>query len=296
MSTAIQLFKETNDTLLMQADALGAHVSAGDRRIILAATEKPVRAYNDRELSEACVALVRGIMRNIGIVRQPDAFDGAQFMLTLREDFPDLTLEDVSNAFRLFNLGDLDAWLKKDSKGQPIDHYQQFSQRFYIAVLRAYKSKQLDAKHAVAGKVAYMLTAKSEEERDPHADRASTILVIKAICVDIASGKSPTYICTGLMEHVAWRAKLLPDTFQVTDDDRSRAKVKYLKRKDSAVAIAVHNVLKAGGVHDELETKARDVAVRRILESTCRQLGPEEVARRFDWLAERERSKIKSAS
>lgn len=296
MSTAITLYKETIDTLLLQADALGAHIPASDRRIIKAQGYKSIAKYNDNELTTICGKVVMGVMRNIGIHRQPDEFDGAQFMLTLKLHFADLTIEDVRNAFELFNLHELDPWLEKDAKGRPIDHFQQFSQRFYIAVLKAYQRKQHDTKHAVAGKVAFLLHAKQEEERDPHADRAAFILVVKDIALAVGRGEERPYIMTAEMEYILFRAKLLPETFDITGDDRSRARITMTHNKDSAVGASINNILKDAGVHPELEGKARNYAVRRLFKANAIALGQEEVARRFDWLAERQRAKAKKVA
>lgn len=301
MTSAVTLYNSTTDTLLMQADALGAHIPSSDRRMLIARCSTPLSAMPPKELTRAAGVILEFSMRDMGISRPPDEYDGTRFVDILVQHFPDFTIDEVKEAFERFSLGDLDPYLPTDSRGKTIDHYQQFSMRFYVKVLRAYRAKQQDVRQQVSGKVANAQRMKAVEERNPAADRAEFLCVLKQIVLSIASEEPQPYILTDEAEYLLWRAKLLPAEFAITDEDRGKAKWLLKRRKDAAVGIAIEKVLEAQGWHPDVEMRARGIAVRRLLNEGIRALGetPEErcaeVTKRFDWLIERWREKAKKA-
>jgi hypothetical protein len=282
MST--QLARATELDLVMQADAMGLLLNSTDRKLLKASGWKPIRETSGEELLRDCRSLVANAMRDLGITKAPDAYDGARFMDIVREHFGEMTIVDLKNAFELFITGDLDEYVPRDSKGRVIDHYQQFSARWYIGIIRAYRMRQQAARRTVVGKLELAKRYEADRSRNPIADRVQMVEVLKALVVKIACGAQPVYVITAQAELVLKRLKILPSFVGVTTADVIEARKRLGRNKDSAVVSGIRMVMERGTVPEDVQAVAQNIALRRVLHDEAMRLGSDEVARRFDWL------------
>lgn len=283
MTLAIALFKQPATDLLMQVDANGLHVRATDRRLINAEGCTTIAHTSDAELVRAVNAIVKGASRDMGIHQEPDTWDKTRFVDVLREYFQGMSTVDVKNAFELYVLGDLDAYLPKDKSGKPIGHFQKWSMQFYVAVLRAYRMRQLEAKRDVSGKLELLLNEHREAERDPYDDRCLFLETLKGLIVQVANGEHPLMALTASADYTLKRLKLLPEAVSPTDDDVLVAREKLSHNKGSAVLASFKTAMKAGIIPSDLESASKAIAVRRLVRGEAMRIGPEQVATRFDW-------------
>lgn len=283
MTTAIALFKQPANDLLLQVDANAMHVKATDRRLIMAEGCTTIAHTSDTDLTRAVNAIVKGASRDMGIHQEPDAWDKTRFVDVLREYFPAMSTIDVKNAFELYVLGDLDPYLPKDKTGKPIGHYQKWSMQFYVAVLRAYRGRQLEAKRDVSGKLELLLMEHEHAARDPFEERCAFLGVLKGLIVQVANGEHPIMVLTASADYALKRIKLLPDAVVPTDEDVLTAREKLSHNKGSAVFAGFKSAMKAGIIPSDLESAAKAIAVRRLVRDEAKRIGPEQVAARFDW-------------
>ena len=295
MSTAIQLFSQPSEDLLMQCEAKGVVVSSLDRRLLKSEGYRSIGDTEPKVLVADCHALIKAVMRDLGIAHPPDAYDGTRFMDILREYFPTMSILDVKQAFELFVLGELEDYLPRDGKGKTIDHYQQFSARFYIALLRGYRQRQLVAKKNVSGKLGVLLLQEQSAEQDPYDARCSFLDVLKKLTMEVAEGKDPLMVLTNPAEWALRRVKMLPLVIDITPDDIAIARQRAIKNKDSAVVSSISKLLNEGVVPEDIHASAHNVACKRLVRRSARELGADEVGRRFDWLIQAYRKKQQNA-
>lgn len=292
-TTAIALFKGTVDDLLMQAEANGVTVSTTNQRMLITASGTSVAQIQPRALVGKVAAMCTGLCRTLGIHKDLDEFAQAEFMGYLQRNFPAMTLADVAQAFEFFVLGELDRFLPRDKDGLcDHKHYQAFAPVFYVPILKAYRKKQQDAKKELTDKVTLRLAEAKREDRDPMKDRVDTIAVIKDVALKVAAGEPVTYLMTHTTEWALRKVKMIPEEFEMTDDDIAQARHQCTRGRDSSVALAIHNVIKDGGMPEQVRDIARSKALRRVFAENAMALGAEEVGRRFDWLLEQYRKNV----
>lgn len=268
------------DELLMKADAHGVTISAKDRRLISNKGVRPISTMTRHELvtelagdkSTGSPGALQYLMRDLGITRPPDAYDGTRFVQVVAEHFPMLTLQDIKSAFEMFVLGELDSWIQDHKFG----HYQQFSVQFYTTVLRAYQRRQQQAVHDVRGKVEMKLL----EERKPQVNKAQ-------IAIDFARSVLAQFECfvacttnyivmPYAVGRFMFKMGLITDEPEVREDDRKVAASKMSKGKDVSVAVAINKALAAGG-NDDVENLAKGIAIERAIANVLREQGIEKV-------------------
>lgn len=287
MSTAIALYKGTNSDLVLQAQSHGVTLNSVERRILAIDGQRKISDTPGHELLNEVRAILAGVFRDLGIAKQPDAFDASRFMDLLREYYSDFSSAEVKQAFELYAVGELDSHLPRDRSGAVLQHFQQFSAMFYTQILRAYRQRRNEAKRDVSGRVGLRLLEAADEERDPYADRATFYTVLRNVCTEIAAGGSPVYMVTLAAEAIFRKLKLIPAHLEPSPRDVHAARSHMTRGKDSAVEDGIRNMIDAGHMPDDLQHVAQGIALRRVLREELRRLGPQEVGRRFDWLIER---------
>lgn len=111
--------------------------------IFEASTKTPIRDVPQVKMIEQVEKLSKFICRDIGIKAQIDQYDKTRFYDVLKRYYSDLTLNEIKLAFELSMVGELDAFLPKNSSGEPDKgHYQQFSVEYITKILQAYKRKK----------------------------------------------------------------------------------------------------------------------------------------------------------
>lgn len=284
MSTAIQLFHGTTDDLLMLAEANGVVVSKSESRAIVTGAGTRIGQIPDGELSDNIGTMLYGLFRMLGIHKEPDEFDGTQFMEDLQEYFEKMTLADVKHAFKAYIMGDLDGNLPKDSKGRVVQHYQSFAPVFYVPILKAYRAYQADAKKRVSDQVEGRLLLAAANDRDPVNDCCDLLLRLKETAVEVAKGESPSYLLGDTAEGALKWCGIIPEEFEVAPVDVQHAKMRLTRGRDSSVSLSIANMMKDGAMPDNMRIAARVCALRRLFREGAEKMGPERVAGLFDEL------------
>lgn len=278
--------------LLGQATEHGVAVTSVERRVLSMEGKLTISDTSDTMLVKQCKAIVQSAIKDLGITSQVEEYDAARFFDVLKEYFGDMVIEEVKMAFELYVMHQLDDYLPRDSKGSPVSHYNKFSMRFYVDVLKAYRQRRQHAKNNVQGKVSMLLLEKASAEQDPFEVRCGFLGVLKSLIVRLANGERPSMALTLSAEAALRKLKLLPQVVTPTDADYSAARLSMTKNKDIVIGMSLDNALKAGFRTDSWQNTAQVIATRRVLRETVEQLGAEEVARRFDWFIETTRQKI----
>ncbi len=293
MSTAIQLYQGTNSELMLSANSTGVRLTSVERRILSIDGNRTIAESDGETLRKEVRAILVGVFRDLGIVRQPDAFDATRLLDILKEYYGDMSTAEIKQAFELYAVGELNDHLPHDSKGQALQHFQQFSAMFYTQVIRAYRQRRSEAKKDVSGRVGVKLLEQKQAERDPYQDRATFYTVLRSVCTDIAHGNDPVFVITIEAESVLTKLKFLPASIVPTDYDVRTARSRMTRGRDAAVDESLGSLIEAGLVPEDLQHLARTVSVRRQLYQCLRELGPDEVGRRFAWLIDRhQQSKV----
>lgn len=282
MSTAITLSRQTPSQLVELCDEHEVRMTTAERRLLKSAGYKAIKDTDSETLLKDCRAVLVNVMRDLGIQRAPDAYDGARFMDVLREYFSDMTIVDVKQAFEMYLMGALDEQLPRGKDGQPFSHFQQFSASFYVKVLKAYQQTQREAKRSIEGRLSLSLMQKNDDSRDKWADLIDFLRVLKGIAVQVASGQEQVFVLTGRAEAALTKARLLPKQLTATEQDIGEARRRLSRNRDSAVRDGLNNAMEKGLLPTDLASHALSIAAKRLFIKECETLGAEEVAKRFD--------------
>lgn len=122
-------------------------LSRASSEIIRAGLHPRVQDMPDEKLIIKIAAQVKFIIQDVGI-RNVESMKhtAAQFMMTLKKYYGQLSLNDVKVAFEMCLVGELDEYLPKNKYGDPdSDHYQEFNKAYYTKVLNAYMKRRAGA-------------------------------------------------------------------------------------------------------------------------------------------------------
>jgi hypothetical protein len=248
------------------------------------AAYKTIEQTPDSALLQDARAIVVNVMRDLGISRQPDAYDGARFVDILKQYYGGMTIVDIKQAFEMYVMGELDADLPKGKDGAGFSHYQQFSASFYTKVLQAYRNRQLQSIRSVEGRMRLALVAESEAIRDKAADRMKVYDILEKAALDLSNGEEATLIMTAVAEAVYKQAALLPKEIVPSDADIVAARQGISRNKDSAVSAGLRNAMQQGTITDDLYAAASSVAAKRLLRKACEDVGAAVIKDRFEAL------------
>lgn len=120
-----------------------------EQRIFTESTKKTISEYGKDELIDGVAKLVKFVARDAGI-KSFDAYDVTRTMQLLKQYYSGFSLQEVSLAFELSLIGELDEYLPKDKNGQPDNnHYQSFGIGYVSKILNAYRRKRGDVESKV---------------------------------------------------------------------------------------------------------------------------------------------------
>jgi hypothetical protein len=271
--------------LLQTCEERGIHVTSIERKVLkggaASAVYGTIADTQSNVLVQDARAIITNVMRDLGISRQPDAYDGARFVDILKEYFGYMTIVDVKQAFEMFVMQELDDILPKGKDGSGLQHYQQFSASFYTKVLQAYRNKQLHAIRSVEGRVNLALVKETEQKRDPSQDKREVLRILEAVAVAYSRGEEPLLIMTALAETAFKNAGLLPKEVVPSEADVITARQLLSRNKDQAVSSGLKNAMANGHINDDLYATAANTAAKRMLRLSCEALGEVGVKERF---------------
>lgn len=155
-SVAIELYNPTPETKaievrrkMVQLPEVAKALTSVEKFIFAASTKTQIKDIDTDTLVEKLSILLKYISMDIGY-NIPQDIDDWNFIQTrildiLTRYFSELTLSEVKLAFELATTGELDAYLLKDSQGNPDrKHYQNLNAEYISKILNAYRKKQSD--------------------------------------------------------------------------------------------------------------------------------------------------------
>jgi hypothetical protein len=267
--------------LLQACEESGIHVTSIERKMLKGAAYNKIADTPTNVLVQDARAIIANVMRDLGITRQPDAYDGARFVDILKEYFAYMTIVDVKQAFEMFVMGELDDVLPRGKDGNGFQHYQQFSVSFYTKVLQAYRSKQLQSMRSVEGRVNLALVKETERKRDKSQDRREVLRILEGVAMSYARGDEPLFVMTALAETAFKHAGLLPKDIIPSEADIIAARQSLSRNKDQSVNSGFKNAMASGQMNDDLYAAGASIAAKRLLRTSCEALGECGVKERF---------------
>ena len=267
---------------MVQMPEIAKSLNPVEKYVFAASTKTQIADMSDEQLVAKTQQLFKFIAMDIGYIIPTDKTDWAyiqtRLLDILKRYFGQLTLADVKLAFELATTGELDAYLPKDSHGNPDrKHYQQFNADFLSKILNAYKLKQ----GAVIEKAYKALPRKYPEQTDEQ----------KKYYLNYSIRKNRTiflrYKYTGILDLELgsgmlcydWLVKIgFAEPLQATEEDRKKAYMRFMGRVSRGFVnkYEAAHVMKNGSQSPELEYSAYEVA--RI----------KEIRRAFDRMVEEE--------
>lgn len=137
-----------------------------DRRILAASAKKLISEMADEELIKAITSVFRLVAADVGYkITDKELWQQtlSRIYTMLKAYYQQLSMTEVSLAFELFVVGELDNYLPQRNGEVDKNHYQQFSPMYVNTVLNAYVQRQRDA-------VAKAYEVKIDEPQEPTED------------------------------------------------------------------------------------------------------------------------------
>lgn len=119
-----------------------------DRRILAASAKKLIGEMTDEELLKAIASVFKLVATDVGYkITDKELWKHtlSRIYTMLKAYYQQLSMTEVSLAFELFVVGELDKYLPKRNGEVDKNHYQQFSSMYVNTVLYAYVQRQRDA-------------------------------------------------------------------------------------------------------------------------------------------------------
>lgn len=111
--------------------------------VFVASTKCAVETYTDEKLAEKLNDLSNYLARDVGIMREVEPYQKARFLQIIRKYYNTFSLNEITIAFELALVGELDEFLPKGSDGKADkNHYQQFSVEYITKIMNAYSRKR----------------------------------------------------------------------------------------------------------------------------------------------------------
>lgn len=268
----------------MAGDARLARVlTRHELRMFKASCGKRIRDIEDGELLKRLGNLFRVVAMDTGYTI-PAAGEWALIQTRLfeyiREYYGGYTIEDMSLAFELLVVGELDDYLPKDSQGNADrKHYQRFNADYFARVLNAYGKRM----NTVIDK-----SYKSIEIDDAREPSKAEIEKSKHYLHKVVNDIYLRYKYTGLLTFGIGDEMLcymflskvgLAEDVEVSDSDRALALRRYMSRALSGLVnkYVAERVSKEGDNSSELDFTAYEIARGRAIEEAFKYMVDNEI-------------------
>lgn len=152
-------------SMVQRKEVLDA-LCVADRRILAASAKKLICEMTDGELIKAIASVFRLVAADVGYkITDKELWQQtlSRIYTMLKAYYQQLSMTEVSLAFELFVVGELDKYLHQRNGDVDKNHYQQFSPMYVNTVLNAYVQRQRDA-------VAKAYEVKVDEPQEPTED------------------------------------------------------------------------------------------------------------------------------
>lgn len=242
-----------------------------DRRILAASAKKLICEMTDEELINAIASVFRLVAADVGYkITDKELWQQnlSRIYTMLKAYYQQLSMTEVSLAFELFVVGELDKYLLQRNGEVDKNHYQQFSPMYVNTVLNAYVQRQRDA-------VAKAYDVKVDEPQEPTEDLEKSgrnyirAKFIKAFVYYKYHGKIKFDGADDMFYYGISRKLGYANRVVETDADRKKAFCIYMSRyyKGLVNKYDAYNVRKEGAKCDRIShlatIEARKAEVKR---------------------------------
>lgn len=257
-------------SMVQRKEILGA-LCVADRRILAASAKKLIIEMNDEELINAIASVFRLVAADVGYkITEKDLWQQtlSRIYTILKAYYQHLSMTEISLAFELFVVGELDKYLPQRNGEVYKNHYQQFTPMYVNTVLNAYVQRQRDA-------VAKAYEVKIDEPQEPTEDleRSGRNYIrskyIKAFLYYKYHGKIRFEGADDMFYYSISRKLGYADKVVETDADRKKAFGLYMSRYYRGLVnkFDAYNVRKEGASSDRIAhlatIEARKAEVKR---------------------------------
>lgn len=116
--------------------------------IFTATTKDSISLIDDDILATKLSSVIDFIAKDVGIMKEVEPYQKARMFQVLRKYYNEISLPEISLAFELAAVGELDDFLLKSNDGKPDkNHYQQFNIEYLSKILTAYIRKKNTVVH-----------------------------------------------------------------------------------------------------------------------------------------------------
>lgn len=116
--------------------------------IFTATTKDSISMIDDDILATKLSSVIDFIAKDVGIMKEVEPYQKARMFQVLRKYYNEISLPEISLAFELAAVGELDDYLLKNGDGKPDKHhYQQFNIEYLSKILTAYIRKKNTVVH-----------------------------------------------------------------------------------------------------------------------------------------------------
>lgn len=116
--------------------------------IFTATTKDSISLIDDDILATKLSSVIDFIAKDVGIMKEVEPYQKARMFQVLRKYYNEISLPEISLAFELSSVGELDDFLLKSGDGKPDKHhYQQFNIEYLSKILTAYIRKKNTVVH-----------------------------------------------------------------------------------------------------------------------------------------------------
>lgn len=243
-----------------------------EKLIFAASIKTQIKELDDNSLIAKISQMFKFIAMDVGF-KVPTNLEEWQYICTrlmgvLKRYYSDMTLADIKLAFELATMGELNAYLPKDSQGNPDkNHYQQFNADFFAKILNAYKHKR----NNVIGKAFEALPKPSDEmtpeQKKYYSNQTKAELILAYWEYKYTGSVSNMNPIREMLYYNRLVDVGLADSIVITDEDKQIA----LQQTLSWIAKGMVNPYEAGHIrrqgveHETVKVAAIGVSERRTL-------------------------------
>lgn len=128
---------------MMQIESVNDSLNMIEKSIFQASTKKPINSLDKNKLLADIPKFLKFLSKDLGLKSALDDYDVARFFDVITRYYGDLCFSEIKIAFEMAMLGELDAYLPKDSNGNAnANHYQSLSFEYVSKIMKAYKKKR----------------------------------------------------------------------------------------------------------------------------------------------------------
>lgn len=213
---------------ILSRPELAEKLTKVEMSIFTATTKDSISLIEDELLVTKLNSVIDFIAKDVGIMKDIEQYQKTRMFQVLRKYYNDISLSEISLAFELASVGELDDFLLKNSDGKPDKHhYQQFNIEYLSKILTAYNRKKKIVVHTA---VTALPEPKKELTREQKLHNENSLLDrIAVIYLKYKYTRKYESLNDVLYCETLQKVGLISD-FEISEEDRKDAVMSYLIR------------------------------------------------------------------